>query len=73
MKWVIDRIIDNIAILENMDTLEKREVDISLLPSSIHEGAILKYLDNNYVLDNSEEIDRRKLIEEKFKRLRSND
>ena len=72
MKWAVDRIEDNIAILENIDTLEKKEVAISLLPSSIYEGSILRYQNNTYIADISEEEIRRKLIEEKFRKLRNN-
>lgn len=73
MKWAVDEIIDNIAVLENIETLEKLEVDISLLPYFVHEGSILISQDNKYILDETEEERRRRLIEEKFKRLRSND
>ena len=72
MKWAVDRIEDNIAILENINTLEKKEVAISLLPSSIHEGSILIYQNNTYTADIFEEEMRRKLIEEKFRKLRNN-
>lgn len=73
MKFAVDEIIDNIVVLEDIKTLERREVNISLLPHFIHEGSILVYQDNKYVLDKTEEIERRKLIEERFRRLRSND
>lgn len=72
MRWAVDRLEGNIAIIENTITLEKKEVDVSLLPSSIYEGAILIYSDGQYSLDNDEEMARRKMIEEKFKRLRNN-
>ena len=39
--YSIDRIEDNIAILENRTTLELKEVDITLLPNNIKEGSIL--------------------------------
>lgn len=72
MKWAVDRIINDIVIIENIETLEKREVDITLLPSSIYEGSILVYQNNKYILDETEEEQRRRLIEEKFMRLRNN-
>lgn len=72
MKWAIDKIIDNIAIIENINTLEKKEISIELLPSSISEGTILKYKNNTYQLDKNEEEIRRISIEERFKRLRNN-
>lgn len=72
MKWAIDKIINNIVIIENINTLEKKELDINLLPPSIHEGSILIYKNDNYILDIDEEEQRKKLIEERFKRLRNN-
>lgn len=70
MRWIIDRIENHLAILEQMETKEKKEVDIALLPSSIHEGAILIFQNNQYQLSNKEEDIRRKVIEERFERLR---
>lgn len=72
MKWAIDKIENNLALLENINTLEKKEVSIFLLPKNIHEGSILIYQNNTYQLDPQEENNRKKLIEEKFKKLRSN-
>jgi len=72
MKWIIDRIENNIAILENEVTKEKREVSTSLLPPSIHEGAILILTNEQYILDLDEEEQRRKEILERFLRLRNN-
>lgn len=72
MKWIIDRIEENIAVLEQPDTKEKKEVATTLLPPSIHEGAILIYQNNQYQLSLIEEEQKRKEIEERFKRLRNN-
>ena len=73
MKWAVDRIIDNIAVIENIKTLEKKEIDITTLPFSIRESAILKYQNGIYELDESEEERRRRIILEKFNKLRNND
>ena len=40
MKYSIDRIEDKIAIIENIITGEKTEVNIALLPVNIKEGNI---------------------------------
>lgn len=72
MKWAVDKIINSIAIIENINTLEKKEIDITILPFSIHEGSILINKDGIYELELNEEERRRKLIEERFKRLRNN-
>lgn len=73
MMWAVDKIDEGIALLENTKTLEKKEVFTSLLPSSIHEGSILIYEDDNYFLCLSEEEKRRQEIRERFSRLRNKD
>ena len=70
MKYAIDRIENNIAVLENIKTKEKREINIKDLPRGIKEGSILSLENNLYKLDNDEEEKRRKLIIEKFNSLK---
>lgn len=68
--WSIDRIEENIAILENTTTNEKKEVNINLLPENIKEGSIISYNNNFYKLELSIEEKRRQEILERFKNLR---
>lgn len=68
--FAIDRIEDNIVILENIKTKEKREIHRCELPSNIHEGAIVKFYNNNYILDSDEEEKRRCEILKRFQNLR---
>lgn len=70
--WSIDRIEENIAILENRTTQELKEVDINLLPSNIKEGSIVNYKNNTYTLELSKEEKIRQEILERFQRLRKN-
>jgi len=70
--YSIDRIEDNIAILENRTTLELKEVDITLLPNNIKEGSILEFKNDTYTLELSKEEKIRQEILEKFQRLRKN-
>ena len=70
--WSIDRIEENIAILENRTTLELKEVDITLLPNNIKEGSILEFKNDTYTLELSKEEKIRQEILEKFQRLRKN-
>ena len=70
--FAIDRIEDNIVILENIKTKEQREIHRYELPSNIHEGAIVKFYNNNYILEKNEEEKRRREILERFKKLRKN-
>lgn len=69
MKYVVDEIIDDIAILENLTTKEKREINISLLPKNIQEGNILTH-EGTFKLDKTAEINRRKLIQDKLNKLK---
>lgn len=73
MKYAIDQIIDNIAILENIETKEKLEVDTNLLPKNIKEKNILVEKNGKYFKDKKEEEVRLKRIEEKLKRLQNLD
>lgn len=72
MIYTVDRIENNIAILENKETKEMIDVDINILPTNIHEGAILVFKNNKYILNQDLEIERKKSILEKFNRLRKN-
>ena len=73
MKYAIDQIIDNIAILENIKTKEKLEVDTKLLPKNVKEKNVLVEKNGKYFNDKKEEEARLKRIEEKLKRLQNLD
>lgn len=72
MKFTVDRIENEIAILENRDTLDIIEVSTCLLPTSIHEGSILEIQNDKYIELIEEEQEKRKKIEERFNKLRGN-
>ena len=67
MKYAVDSIVSDIALLENIETKEKKWININLLPSVIHEGSIL---DENYNILINEEIDRERKIKDRFQRLK---
>ena len=46
MKYTVDRIENDIVVLETFDTLEMVNVEKKLLPPNIHEGSILYYENN---------------------------
>ena len=73
MKWAIDKIENKIALLENIETSEKKEVSTNLLPQSIKEGSILIEENNTYHLDLSEEEKRRLEILRRFQKLKEKD
>lgn len=71
MKWTIDRLEENYAILENNLTKELKEVPRTALPDEIHDGTLLIQINNTYTLDLTEEERLRQEILEKFQKLRS--
>ena len=70
MKYSVDKIEENIVTLESLDTKEKKEVFLEVLPSNIKEGTILTYENEVYKKDEVLEQQRRTSIQSKFDRLR---
>ena len=70
MKYAIDRIENNIAILENLDTKEIIEIDINVLPEGSKESSIITIIDNEYKLDAQEEQERKTSLLNRFNKLR---
>ncbi len=70
MKYSVDRFENNLAILEDINTKEKKEVPLAELPTPLKEGSILTFKDSEYIIDSEEETQRRKRIMDKFKRLK---
>ena len=64
MKYIVDRIEDNIVVLENKNKIIK--VDKKLLPGNIKEGSIITKGKINTKL----EVKRRKKIRTKFNKLK---
>lgn len=71
MKYAVDEIIDDIAVLENIDTGDKVEVSLELLPSNIKDGSIILFVDGEYRIDLDEEILRKQRIIEKMRLLKN--
>ena len=71
MKYAVDSIVDDIAVIENLETKEKKEVNLAFLPEEIQEGNILVYQDCEYHINKQYEADRRKTLEEKLERLKT--
>jgi hypothetical protein len=70
MKYSVDRIENNIAILENLDTKELIEVEVTILPQNIKESNILIYENNQYLLDKDTEQQRKKDLLSRFNKLK---
>lgn len=71
MKYAVDRIEDNIVIIEDIETKEKEEILITDIVGQVHEGSIIIKQDNIYVCDIEEEEVRRKKLREKLERLKN--
>jgi hypothetical protein len=70
MKYSVDRIEDNIIILQDLDTKEIKEVLKKDIGIRVKDGDILVYKDNKYKKDNKLKEDRIKLIQEKLNKLK---
>jgi len=70
MRWIIDRFEENVAILENPETLEIKERPRADLPTGVKEGDVL--IDDGGVLrlDYAETEARATRIRERFNRLK---
>lgn len=66
MKYAIDRIEEDVVVLQNIDDGSIILESISNLPAPLHEGMILSFEDNCYSTDNELEDKRRERIESKF-------
>lgn len=69
MRYVVDRVVDNIVVLENMSNRDIIEVSVTDVPENIKDGNILIKQDNKFILDKETEKERRKNIREKFDKL----
>lgn len=72
MKYSVDRIEGDIVILDNIETDEILEVNISVFEFPVREGIIVAYVDGKYILDQNEEVRRRNDLRIRMERLRRN-
>ena len=72
MKYAVDRIEEDIVVLENIKTGEILEVSISNLPKGIHEGSILVKDNDKFLIDLDTEKERRESLRERLERLKGN-
>lgn len=70
MKYCVDRIEDNIVILQDLDTKEIKEVLKKDIGIRVKDGDILVYKNNKYMKDKKIKEDRIKIIQEKMNRLK---
>ncbi|MCL2528051.1 MAG: DUF3006 domain-containing protein [Defluviitaleaceae bacterium] len=70
MAWVIDRIEEGIAVLENTETQEILELEKKDLPKGCREGHVLKKEGGCFVRDPEGDAQRKNMIQEKFNKLK---
>lgn len=70
MKYAVDRIEDDIVVLENIETKEKRLVDKELFSGDIFDGILVKVVEDKYVIDSNSYDERRQKIREKMDKLK---
>jgi hypothetical protein len=73
--WVIDRIEDTVAVLENLETLLTEERPLKDLPADVKEGQVLttdSRPDATLQIDREDEATRTSQTLERFKRLKTN-
>ncbi len=73
MKYVIDRIEEDIVVLEDLDTREIKNINIKELDFKVREGNILSYEDNKYSLDLNTEKLRKEKLRNRFNKLKKRD
>lgn len=71
MKYAVDKIIEDIVVLENIESGEIIEINKKKLPDEIHEGSIVIVNDEKYELDVDEENTRRESLRARLDRLKN--
>ena len=69
--YVVDRIEDNLIILEDQENKKMIEVDKSLI-CDVGEGDIINIVDNKYVVFKEETISLKDSIRDRFNKLKNN-
>ena len=71
MKFVVDRIENEIVILENMKTKEIIEIESSIIPFKVKDGNILNYQDGTYSMGSDYEKKRRDNLRRRLEKLKN--
>lgn len=73
MKFAVDKIENDIVILENVSDNSILKVNVKNLPEGIKECDIIRLENNKYVLDNNEKNERLRRIKLKIESLKKRD
>ena len=70
-KYSVDRIEEDIIVLENIDNKEIIEINKSELDFEVVDGNILRLVDGKFVLDKETEVKRKESLRERLNRLKN--
>lgn len=70
MKWAVDRIEDDIVVLQNIETREVMDVEKNKFDFNVTEGMIVQETPEGFIHDEDEENIRKQVIADKFSRLK---
>ncbi len=70
MKWAVDRIEDDIVVLQNIETREVMDVEKNKFDLNVTEGMIVQETPDGFIHDEDEENIRKQVIADKFSRLK---
>ena len=70
-KYSVDRIEEDIIVLENIDNKEIIEINKSELDFEVVDGNILRLVDGKFVLDKETEVSRKESLRERLIRLKN--
>ena len=70
-KYSVDRIEEDIIVLENIDNKEIIEINKSELDFEVVDGNILRLVDGKFVLDKETEVSRKESLRERLNRLKN--
>lgn len=71
MKYAVDRIEEDIIVLENIKNNKIVEININDIDFKVKEKDILIYKNNKYIKDNKEKEDRLRIIQEKLNKVKN--
>ena len=70
MKWSVDRIEEDIAVLQNIETREIIDIELNKFDFNVTEGMIVQETPDGFIHDEDEENLRKQVIADKFSRLK---
>ncbi len=70
--FAVDRIEDGIIVLQDLDNKEIVNENLDLMPEGVSEGSILRYENDEYVLDDKAKEERLRIIQEKLNKAKNN-